>query len=168
MNKNVWETIWDYDPNGLLVVDKNFNIQIINSSLLKYFKLQREDIIGRKVSDFFDDIQDFIEVAVENKPIVKRMKSYNNPDLIMSEMTFLLAEKDLIVKIFHDVTHEIKREKRINNFKLQIIEEVEKIVDKQMKVGQEIASILGETTAETKSSLIKLAEALKNDSNESR
>jgi uncharacterized Fe-S cluster-containing protein len=78
-----------------------------------------------------------------------------------------LEEKNLVAKIFHDVTNEIQRENKINNFKFQILEEVEKIVDKQMKVGQEVASILGETIAETKSSLIKLSDVIKNEANES-
>jgi hypothetical protein len=44
------------------------------------------------------------------------------------------------------------------------MDEVQKIVDKQMKTGQEIASILGETTAETKASLVKLLTILKKES----
>ncbi|MBZ4683313.1 MAG: hypothetical protein PWP46_684 [Fusobacteriaceae bacterium] len=167
MSKNVWEIIWDYDPNGILVVDNNFNIQIVNSAFLKYFKLENEDIIGRKITDFFDDIQDIIAVSLNEKKVIKKIKNYSEHNLHLSEITFKLEEKNLVAKIFHDVTNEIQRENKINNFKFQILEEVEKIVDKQMKVGQEVASILGETIAETKSSLIKLSDVIKNEANES-
>jgi PAS domain-containing protein len=40
MNKNVWEIIWDYDPNGLLVINENLEIQIVNPAFAKYFNLE--------------------------------------------------------------------------------------------------------------------------------
>ena len=167
MEKNIWEIIWDYDPNGILLVDSNYNIQIVNTAFIKYFNLENEDVIGRNVIDFFNDIEDIISVSLNEKKVIKRIKNYSKQNLYMSEIIFKIEEKNLIAKIFHDVTHDIQREQKITDFKFQILEEVEKIVDKQMKVGQEVASILGETIAETKSSLIKLSEVLKNETNES-
>jgi uncharacterized Fe-S cluster-containing protein len=40
------------------------------------------------------------------------------------------------------------------------MQEVRQVVDKQMRVAQEIAGLLGETTAETKVSLLHLLEML--------
>ncbi len=37
VNKNVWEVIWDYDPNGLIVIDEMYEIQLINPAFVKYF-----------------------------------------------------------------------------------------------------------------------------------
>jgi len=68
-----------------------------------------------------------------------------------------------VVKIFHDISEQERKEKEMKNLKMEIIEKVQNIVDKQMKVGQEIASILGETTAETKATLVKLLEILKKE-----
>lgn len=161
--KNVWEIIWDYDPNALLVIDDSYNINVINSAFTRYFNLEKEDIIGRKVSDFFDDIEDFVKVNIGEEESITRIKTYEKEDLIMSEVIFKIEEENLVVKIFNDISTEIRKESKLKEFKLQILEEVQKIVDKQMKTGQEIASILGETTAETKSSLIKLMRVLKQE-----
>ena len=43
------------------------------------------------------------------------------------------------------------------------VEITDKVIEKQMRVVQEIASLLGETTAETKIALTKLKESLSNE-----
>ncbi len=162
MNKNVWEMIFDYNPDSLLVLDENYNIQLINPAFAKTFNLGDDDVIGRSVVEFFDDIEDFVDVNQSGKTI-KKISKYNKYGLIMSEVIYKLEDKGLLVKIFHDVTSEERKEEELRGLKLQIAEEVQKIVDKQMSVGQEIASILGETTAETKASLLKLLAILKKE-----
>ena len=62
-----------------------------------------------------------------------------------------------------DVTEEeIMREKKAEQ-SMSAIEITDKVVEKQMRVAQEIASLLGETTAETKIALTKLKETLNKD-----
>ena len=160
MNKNVWEVIWDYDPNGLLVIDQNFDIQLINPAFARYFHLEGSDIIGRKVTDFFSDIEDFVKISTGESEIVRAIKDREEAGATFSEVTFKIEDKGLIAKIFNNIT---PKDKEVRDLKLQITEEVQKIVEKQMKVGQEIASILGETTAETKATLVKLLNILKRE-----
>ena len=45
----------------------------------------------------------------------------------------------------------------------QTVEIADKVVDKQMRIVQEIASLLGETAAETKIALSKLKESISNE-----
>lgn len=160
MNKNVWEVIWDYDPNGLLVIDEKFDIQLINPAFARYFHLEGSDIIGRKVTDFFSDIEDFVKISTGESEIVRAIKDRDEAGATFSEVTFKIEDKGLIAKIFNNIT---PKDKEVRELKIQITEEVQKIVEKQMKVGQEIASILGETTAETKATLVKLINILKRE-----
>jgi len=155
--------IMDNDPNGLIGVDENLQIKIVNPAFVKMFYLQGTDVIGRYIYDFFDEVDDFYSTATATNNIVKNIKEYPKYNLILSEVTFRINEEGLIIKIFHDITDQERKEKELRNLKLQITEEVQKIVDKQMKVGQEIASILGETTAETKATLVQLLSILKKE-----
>ncbi|MDO7975481.1 PAS domain S-box protein [Oceanotoga sp. DSM 15011] len=164
VTKNVWELIMDYDPNGLLAIDENYDIKLVNPAFVKMFFLEGQDVIGRSVFDFFDDYQDFYEVNNGKKNLVRRIKEYPNYGITVSEVTFKIEDEKMVVKIFHDITDQERKEKELRTLKLQIMDEVQKIVDKQMKTGQEIASILGETTAETKASLVKLLTILKKES----
>ena len=72
-------------------------------------------------------------------------------------------EYNSILCILHDVTEEeTEREKR-ENLSHQTMEIADKVVDKQMRIVQEIASLLGETAAETKIALTKLKESIKDE-----
>ena len=74
----------------------------------------------------------------------------------------VVYEKDsrVLVSILRDITSvEAEREKK-ENIRNQTIEVADKVVEKQMRIVQEIASLLGETAAETKIALTKLKESI--------
>ena len=72
-------------------------------------------------------------------------------------------DSHLLIGIMRDVTdEEIQREKR-EHISRQTIEVADKVVDKQMRIVQEIASLLGETAAETKIALTKLKESISDE-----
>ena len=59
-----------------------------------------------------------------------------------------------------DVTDEETEREKKERIGRQTIEVADKVVDKQMRIVQEIASLLGETAAETKIALAKLKESI--------
>ena len=62
-----------------------------------------------------------------------------------------------------DVTEEEDQREKRENISRQTIEVADKVVDKQMRIVQEIASLLGETAAETKIALAKLKESISDE-----
>ena len=64
------------------------------------------------------------------------------------------------MSIMRDVTDEEKAKKAKDEISQSTIEITDKVIEKQMTAVQEIASLLGETTAETKIALTKLKESL--------
>lgn len=160
MNKNIWETLWDYNPNGLLVINENYEIQIINPAFVSYFNLNNTDIIGKKVTDFIFDIDDFVKILLGEVDFIKQINERKELGLTFSETTFKVENKGLVAKIFHNIT---PQNKELEILKQQITEDVQSIVEKQMITVQEIASLLGKTTAETKASVNKLIHILKDE-----
>ena len=69
----------------------------------------------------------------------------------------------LYIGIMRDITDEEKEREKKENISKQTIETADKVVDKQMRIVQEIASLLGETAAETKIALTKLKESIKDE-----
>ena len=59
-----------------------------------------------------------------------------------------------------DITDEETAREKKESISRQTIEVADKVVDKQMRIVQEIASLLGETAAETKIALTKLKESI--------
>ena len=59
--------------------------------------------------------------------------------------------------------YEINSKKKKEMISSQTIDVANKVVDKQMRIVQEIASLLGETAAETKIALSKLKESIQDE-----
>ena len=69
-----------------------------------------------------------------------------------------------LIHIFmRDVTAEETEKEKKAELSRQTIEITDKVVEKQMRIVQELDSLLGETTAETKIALTKLKESLKDE-----
>ena len=62
--------------------------------------------------------------------------------------------------IMRDVSEEEQARRRKEDIDRQTAEIADKVVEKQMRIVQEIASLLGETAAETKIALTKLKESI--------
>jgi uncharacterized Fe-S cluster-containing protein len=62
-----------------------------------------------------------------------------------------------------DVTEAALEKEKKETISKQTVEIADKVVDKQMRIVQEIASLLGETAAETKIALTKLKESISDE-----
>ena len=69
----------------------------------------------------------------------------------------------MLICILRDVTEEENEKVKKETISRQTVEIADKVVDKQMRIVQEIASLLGETAAETKIALTKLKESIQDE-----
>ena len=65
--------------------------------------------------------------------------------------------------LMRDITEEEHQRAQKENVRKQTVEITDQVVAKQMRIVQEIASLLGETTAETKIALTNLKEYLNDE-----
>ena len=72
-------------------------------------------------------------------------------------------EFHILICMLKDVTEEEELREKKESMRTQTVEIADKVVDKQMRIVQEIASLLGETAAETKIALTKLKESIKDE-----
>ena len=154
------DTIVNSSPNGLIVLNENFEVQQINDSARKIMNIRyASDVLGEPVVRILDP-QIFVQV-MSTKRNVKNKKIYLAEYARYVEQTVVYdKESRLIICIMRDVTdEEMEREKK-EHISKQTIEVADKVVDKQMRIVQEIASLLGETAAETKIALAKLKESI--------
>jgi transcriptional regulator of aromatic amino acid metabolism len=157
--KTLWELLWNYDPNGLLVVDADWTIQIVNPAFCSLFKIDEDGIVGQPVSTLIDDLTDLKRAREENIVIRKEMH-YPKYDLYVRKVIFPMLKENIVACILVDLTSEYKRREEIAKIKQEMLENVDQVIDRQIKVVQEITGKLGETTADTKVSLIKIRNLL--------
>ena len=65
-----------------------------------------------------------------------------------------------LIHILKDMTAENENKKKLEALRMHTVDTAQKVIDKQMRVAQEIASLLGETTAETKVALTSLKKSM--------
>jgi PAS domain-containing protein len=163
-NKTLWELLWDYDPNGLVAVNPDMIIQVVNPAFCTMFKVDAEAVVGRELSGVLQgDIRYFREAWEINRVIRDKEKAYLNNTLCVRKVIFPIRAQNIIACIMVDLTPEWHRRNELKQIRQQTIAEVDKVVDEQMRVAQEIAGLLGETTAETKISLLRLVELLEKE-----
>ena len=158
--KSLWELLWDYDPNGLIVVDTAMRIRLVNQAFCKMFGVDAEKIIGEEVTTIFDDVVDFRVAWEQNTVIPAKEKHYSRYHVYVRKVIFPIQDEGIIACIMVNMTHEWQQEKDMRRVRQETILKVKEVVDNQMKVAQEIASLLGETTAETKVSLLRLLQVV--------
>lgn len=140
-------------PNGLIVVDKQMKIIEVNPSAERMFQVTSEQVKGMDLSKIMDDTI-FQKIAVE-KGMVTEFRKYSD-SLIVREYVFYVDKHDLVIGIFYDVTTEEQQKSKLDTMREETLKKAQDVIDKQMRVAQEIAGLLGETTAETKVTLTKL------------
>ena len=157
------DTIVKNTPNGLIVLNESLEVQQINEAARRIMNIRSaSDVLGEPVVRILDP-KVFLKVQSSGKDI-RGQKVYLAEYNRYVEQT-VVYDKDykLLVCILRDVTEEENERKKKEEFSRQTVETADKVVDKQMRIVQEIASLLGETAAETKIALAKLKESIEDE-----
>lgn len=147
--------IFGSSPNVILMLDTDFFVKEINPAGEDLFSIRAEEIIGKPISMLIDD-SDFAKVIEGKKNIISEKKEFSNYGVVIYQNIIYLEKEGIILAILTDVTQEEKSRKELARVKETTINSAQEVIEKQMRVAQEIASLLGETTAETKVILTKL------------
>lgn len=145
-------------PNAIFMTDKEFNILEYNQSAKSLFKLDEGNIIGMPIEVIINS-DEFQKVRTTGEPVFYTLCKNVNNDIDV-ELSIVDAPNDDYIVIAKDVTKEQENYKEIEKIRRDTIETAQKVIDKQMRVAQEIASLLGETTGETKAALTKLKKSI--------
>ncbi len=147
-------------PNGIFVLDEDLCVQQINRAACELFNLRGpEDIVGSPIVRILNP-SDYI-TAMNGCPISREKKHYlAEYDKYVAESIVYDKEYHIIFSVMRDITQEERREAKKAELQARTVEITDKVIEKQMRVVQEIASLLGETTAETKIALTQLKDTL--------
>ncbi len=150
-------------PNGLIVVNDSLEVQQINAAARKIMNIRySSDVLGDQLVRILDPAP-FLKV-LESKRSIRGQRVYLAEYKKYVEQTIVYdTNYHLLICIMSDVTEEENEREKKENISRQTVEIADKVVDKQMRIVQEIASLLGETAAETKIALTKLKESISDE-----
>ena len=157
------DTIVKNTPNGIIVLNESLEVQQINDAARKIMNIRAaSDIMGDQVvrvldpTPFMNVLRTGVEIHDQNVYLAE-YKRYVEQSVLYDR------DIHLMVCIMKDITDEEEARERKEDLSRQTIEIADKVVEKQMRIVQEIASLLGETAAETKIALTKLKESVKDE-----
>lgn len=150
-------------PNGLIVLNEKLEVQQINEAARKMMHIRSaSDILGDQVVRILDPTV-FMEVLANERDVHNRKTYLAEYEKYVEQTVIYDKDYRLLVCIMRDITEEEAEKERKERISRQTVETADKVVDKQMRIVQEIASLLGETAAETKIALAKLKESISDE-----
>ena len=144
--------------NGIIVVDKDLIIQEFNPAADRMFNLKERLARGCKLDKFINAAN--FRRAWKTQNACSCQKLYKKLNLITRQTIYPLAKYGVVIGIFTDVTAEERRKSKFDSMRQEALTRVSKVIREQMQIAQEIAGLLGESTSETKATLLELIEIM--------
>ena len=151
--------VMDVTPNFIFVIGSDMRILDCNRKGQELLGVGHEEAVERYIFEFIE-AEDIETVLLTKESILNKKVELENGRLIAEEKIVYIENLDAVLVIYQDITHEEKMKEQHYNLKVETVEMAQKVIEKQMMVAQEIAGLLGETTAETKVTLTKLRDSI--------
>lgn len=155
--------ILDNTPDAIFVTDMEFNVLEYNHAASKMFKQIDSNTVGLPI-ELLIHSEDFKSVKNKGENIYYALCNDTTNELVLDLSIIHAPNKDYIV-IAKNVTAEQAYNLEMEKIRRDTLETTQRIIDKQMRVAQEIASLLGETTGETKAALTNLKKSIAQNKN---
>ncbi|MBZ4653663.1 MAG: putative sensor protein [Peptococcaceae bacterium] len=154
-------TIVQCTPNGILVLDKEMVVRDFNPAAKKLFSAIPLKI-GLKLSDYMDT-QHYELVLEGRSSLTEQRVYYPEWGLMTRQIATPLKEDGFVMAIITDITQSEENRVQYQKMKEDVMVKAKEVINQQMMVAQTIAGLLGETTAETKATLMELLKHLERE-----
>lgn len=146
------------DP--VIIVDTRLHVQDMSPSAEAMLRCSLQQVMGRPLAEVAPTIvlEGFATVRQTGQPMICQRLTLNG--LIVEQTIVAVKDQNLIVGILRDVTEREQQRAQLERIREETLQRTQEVVIKQMRVAHEIAQLLGETTADTKIMLSRLAKLL--------
>lgn len=154
--------VMDMTPNMIFVIGNDMRILDCNRKGQELLGVGHDEAVRRYIFEFIeaDDIESSL---LTREPVFHKKIRLDRGRIVAEETIVYIENLDAVLVLFQDVTREERIKEQHYNLKVETVEMAQKVIEKQMMVAQEIAGLLGETTAETKVTLTKLRDSILNE-----
>ena len=152
-------------PEGIVVLDSEMNVVDINSKAKELLGIAAVSLKGLPAIDFFNPTEFLIAQNSGRQYVRKKVYVPETKRHIEMSISILKGNRALF-GILKDITDEVHYSEKLGKMRMETLATTDEVIKKQMRVAQEIASLLGETTAETKVALLRLKKTLMQEEEE--
>lgn len=152
-------------PNAIVVIDEELRILDCSNAVASFFRASPDEVKGTVLGRYMDtaDVESVFRTreSVQGKRVI-----YPDRGMVTFQNIAYIPESRYVILTIIDVTEEEKHAEEDYRRRKTTIDMAQDVIYRQMRVAQQIAGLLGETTAETQTTLNRLC-ALFETENES-
>lgn len=152
-------------PNAIVSVDMDLKVQQINQAACEIFRLTPKDVLKQPVSRILDEFN-FVEMIMQGKEKLEKTAFLPEYNAYLNQIFLYDKESSMVVCIMKNISKDRQKKNLSMKKKIQAAAMADEIVDKQLRIVHEIASLLGETAAETQIAVRDLKETIMMDDEE--
>ena len=153
-------TVLQNMPSALLVMNENLELQEMNQAAVHMMEISSAaDVLGEDAGVLMDPA-DFVEVLTTGRGIRDKQIYLEKQDRYASETVIYNREYHILICMLRDITRDTRQKALKESRDKQTVEVADQVIAHQMRIVQDIASLLGETAAETKIALTRLKESI--------
>lgn len=157
------DNIINNTPNGIIALNESLEVQQINAAACHMLNIRHaSDVLGDQVIRILDP-KVFIDVMQTGQSVRDQRIYLTEYRRYVEQSVIYDRNYHVIMCIMRDITEEERESSKKEEMRRSTVEVTDQVIEKQMRVVQEIASLLGETTAETKIALTKLKDSLNDE-----
>lgn len=153
------QVVMDVTPNAILIVDTRLHVQEMSPSAERMLRCRLAEVRGKPLQAILPVVDGFTRVRDTRLPILAETVRLRE-DLIVEQSIVPVEGQSLLMGILRDVTQREMQNANLERLRQETLSRTQEVVRNQMRVAQEIAQLLGETTAESKMMLSRLARLL--------
>lgn len=145
VSEQKFETLIQYDPNGIVTLDKKLEIVHMNEAFKKMFACS-DSIYGKNIS-YLIDPEPFEKITTGSSELIRENIHYTNYNITAHVVVYALPEQEQYVGIFMDVTDFQTNQEKLSDIKSETLNKAQELLDHQISMAQDLARFLGEHTA---------------------
>jgi Iron only hydrogenase large subunit, C-terminal domain len=157
--ESISDLILNTTPNAIIAFDGKLRVQEINKTALEMFKLDKKSTEEMTIWEMLP-YEEFHTALKRKENIYNKKYYYEKYDITVNQSIIFVEKQNIAILFIQDISKEEIRRKELLEIRRETVDITQKVIEKQMRVAQEIASLLGETTAETKVTLTKLKKTM--------
>lgn len=143
-------------PNAVIALTEQLYVKEVNEAAERFYRMDAEQLMGLP-ADFLLDPEEI--VLSQTEPVRKRVH-FAGLGKTANVTASYIGDQQLYLIILHDLTEQEQEQEKLRTVKQETVEMAQRVIENQMRVAQEIAGLLGETTAETKVTLTRMKKLL--------
>ena len=157
------DAVVNNSPNAILVLNEDLEVQKINPVACRLFRVRDEkDVLGEAVDRLMDDTV-FRTVRQTRRNRTNEREYLSEYGCYVDRTVLFNGDSHLFICMMRDVTGEVERLEKKLETRLQAVAIADDVAKKQLKIVQDIASLLGETAADTLIAIDRLKETISDD-----